>query len=128
MGLGRLSMVPAATSTKCASSRLRLCCVAVWLCGCVLRGCVAVWLCGCVAVGIPIWRWPVTGSCLVSAALQYVQANALAFGADSKRVTLFGQGSGALSVAALMSTTASKQLFSVRQPGCFDIVVCGQRE
>ncbi|MGE0409472.1 MAG: carboxylesterase/lipase family protein, partial [Amphiplicatus sp.] len=45
------------------------------------------------------------------AALEWVQRNAKALGADPKNVTLFGQSAGAVMVGALLSTPPSKGLF-----------------
>lgn len=45
------------------------------------------------------------------AALEWVQRNAKALGADTSNVTLFGQSAGAVLVAALLSTPPAKGLF-----------------
>lgn len=44
-------------------------------------------------------------------ALQWVQENIRKFGGDPKRVTIFGQGSGAVSVHLLMMSPMAKGLF-----------------
>lgn len=45
------------------------------------------------------------------AALQWVKRNIAAFGGDSKRVTIFGQSAGAISVSILASTPLASHLF-----------------
>ena len=45
------------------------------------------------------------------AALQWVQANAAAFGGDSANVTVFGESAGAMAVADLMTSPLAKGLF-----------------
>jgi len=45
------------------------------------------------------------------AALQWVQRNSVALGADARNVTIFGQSAGAVLVAALLSTPPSQGLF-----------------
>jgi len=45
------------------------------------------------------------------AALEWVQRNGKALGANTRNVTLFGQSAGAVMVAALLSTPPSKDLF-----------------
>ena len=44
-------------------------------------------------------------------ALQWVQANAAAFGGDPRRVTVFGQSGGGAKIATLMATPAAAGLF-----------------
>ena len=50
-------------------------------------------------------------------ALQWVQQNIVQFGGDPTAVTIFGQSSGAISVALHMTTSRSKGLFSKVQTG-----------
>jgi carboxylesterase type B len=58
-------------------------------------------------------------------ALQWVQKNAAAFGGDASRVTVYGQSSGGTSIFSLLSSPASKGLFSAAI-SLSGIAVCAQ--
>ena len=64
------------------------------------------------------------------AALEWVRANAGAFGGDPARVTIFGESAGGHNVAGLLASPRAKGLFhrAIIQSGLFDSVSLGEAE
>lgn len=61
----------------------------------------------------------------IVAALRWIQDNIAAFGGDPRHVTLFGESAGAMCIASLLATPASKGLFNraIMQSGGADFVM-----
>lgn len=66
----------------------------------------------------------------LAAALEWVKANAGAFGGDSGRVTVFGESAGGHNVAGLLASPRAKGLFhrAIIQSGLFDSVAAAEAE
>lgn len=64
------------------------------------------------------------------AALEWVKANAAAFGGDPSRVTIFGESAGGQNVAGLLASPRAKGLFhrAIIQSGLFDSVSLDEAE
>ncbi len=66
----------------------------------------------------------------LAAALEWVKANAGAFGGDASRVTIFGESAGGHNVAGLLASPRAKGLFhrAIIQSGLFDSVAAAEAE
>lgn len=66
----------------------------------------------------------------LAAALEWVKANAAAFGGDAARVTIFGESAGGHNVAGLLASPRAKGMFhrAIIQSGLFDSVTVDEAE